>query len=95
MDSISRKGVDELKNLIIETLKYQEMRDIRGAFRLPIDQVFSVKGQGTVVKGTVYEGHVSEGNLKSDAKRTEREGETNSSPSSSSSRSICWSKSCN
>ena len=32
------------------------MRDIRGAFRLPIDQVFTVKGQGTVVRGTVYEG---------------------------------------
>ena len=63
VDSISRKGVDELKNLIIETLKHQEMRDIRGAFRLPIDQVFSVKGQGTVVRGTVYEGHVSEGQI--------------------------------
>ena len=61
MDSISRKGIDELKTLIVETLKNQEMRDVRGAFRLPIDQVFSVKGQGTVVRGTVYEGHVSEG----------------------------------
>ena len=39
------------------------MRDIRGAFRLPIDQVFTVKGQGTVVRGTVYEGQVKEGQL--------------------------------
>ena len=39
------------------------MRDIQRAFRLPIDQVFTVKGQGTVVRGTVYEGHVSEGQI--------------------------------
>jgi selenocysteine-specific elongation factor len=37
------------------------MRDAKGAFRLPIDQVFTVKGQGTVVRGTVYEGSVEEG----------------------------------
>jgi selenocysteine-specific elongation factor len=37
------------------------MRDAKGAFRLPIDQVFTVKGQGTVVRGTVYEGTVEEG----------------------------------
>src|SRR5690606_1653983 len=32
-----------------------------GPFRLPIDQVFTVKGQGTVVRGTVYEGCAEEG----------------------------------
>lgn len=61
VDSLSNKGTDELKNLIIHTLKEQEMRDVKGAFRLPIDQVFTVKGQGTVVRGTVYEGKVEEG----------------------------------
>ncbi len=46
------------------------MRDAKGAFRLPIDQVFTVKGQGTVVRGTVYEGTVEEGQtLKNNAKR--------------------------
>ena len=39
------------------------MRDVRGAFRLPIDQVFTVKGQGTVVRGTVYEGSIEEGQV--------------------------------
>ncbi|WP_338469336.1 selenocysteine-specific translation elongation factor [Niallia sp. XMNu-256] len=63
VDSISLKGINELKTLIIDTLKSQEMRDIRGAFRLPIDQVFTVKGQGTVVRGTVSEGHVQGGQL--------------------------------
>ena len=61
VDSLSKKGIPELKELIIETLKEQEMRDAKGAFRLPIDQVFTVKGQGTVVRGTVYEGTVEEG----------------------------------
>jgi selenocysteine-specific elongation factor len=63
VDSLSKKGIEELKELIIETLKEQEMRDAKGAFRLPIDQVFTVKGQGTVVRGTVYEGTVEEGQL--------------------------------
>nr|WP_226641968.1 selenocysteine-specific translation elongation factor [Mesobacillus subterraneus] len=61
VDSLSKKGIPELKEMIIETLKEQEMRDAKGAFRLPIDQVFTVKGQGTVVRGTVYEGTVEEG----------------------------------
>lgn len=61
VDSLSKKGVEELKELIIKKLKEQEMRDAKGAFRLPIDQVFTVKGQGTVVRGTVYEGTVEEG----------------------------------
>lgn len=61
VDSLSNKGIDEIKQLIIETLKKQEMRDAKGPFRLPIDQVFTVKGQGTVVRGTVYEGAVEEG----------------------------------
>lgn len=61
VDSLSNKGIDDLKELIIHTLKKQEMRDVKGAFRLPIDQVFTVKGQGTVVRGTVYEGRVEEG----------------------------------
>ncbi|CAM3862534.1 selenocysteine-specific translation elongation factor [Mesobacillus zeae] len=61
VDSLAKKGTEELKKLIIDTLKSQEMRDVRGAFRLPVDQVFTVKGQGTVVRGTVYEGTVEEG----------------------------------
>lgn len=61
VDSLSNKGISELKTLIIQTLKDRETRDVKGAFRLPIDQVFTVKGQGTVVRGTVYEGAIEEG----------------------------------
>lgn len=63
VDSLSHKGIEETKDLIIRTLKEQEMRDAKGAFRLPVDQVFTVKGQGTVVRGTVYEGTVEEGQV--------------------------------
>ncbi|WP_442600332.1 selenocysteine-specific translation elongation factor [Neobacillus sp. D3-1R] len=61
VDSLTKRGIEELKQLIINTLKNQSTRDSKGAFRLPIDQVFTVKGQGTVVRGTVYEGAVEEG----------------------------------
>jgi selenocysteine-specific elongation factor len=61
VDSLSKKGIEEIKTLIIQSLKDLETRDTKGAFRLPIDQVFTVKGQGTVVRGTVYEGTVEEG----------------------------------
>jgi selenocysteine-specific elongation factor len=63
VDSLSHKGIDELKSRIIQTLEQQDVRDMKGPFRLPIDQVFTVKGQGTVVRGTVYEGAVEEGQL--------------------------------
>lgn len=61
VDSLSKKGLEELKIQIKKELEHIEMRDARGPFRLPIDQVFTVQGQGTVVRGTVYEGIVEKG----------------------------------
>ncbi|MGO4886582.1 selenocysteine-specific translation elongation factor [Anaerobacillus sp. MEB173] len=61
VDSLSGKGIDELKEMITKQLEEIPGRDAKGAFRLPIDQVFTVHGQGTVVRGTVYEGVVKEG----------------------------------
>ncbi|TYS65474.1 selenocysteine-specific translation elongation factor [Bacillus infantis] len=61
VDSLSLRGIEELKVLIEDELKEITPRGTTGAFRLPIDQAFSVKGQGTVVRGTVYEGSVEEG----------------------------------
>ncbi|WP_342767239.1 selenocysteine-specific translation elongation factor [Bacillus taeanensis] len=60
-DSISKKGIDELKEKIFYELNEIETRDSYGSFRLPIDQVFTVQGQGTVVRGTIYEGLVRKG----------------------------------
>ncbi|SFE37137.1 selenocysteine-specific translation elongation factor [Alteribacillus iranensis] len=61
VDSLTGKGLEELKEKLITVLSSIPVRNSQGAFRLPIDQVFSVHGQGTVVRGTVYEGSVQEG----------------------------------
>lgn len=61
VDSVSGKGIEELKTAIFQELKQVQIRDAYGSFRLPIDQVFSVQGQGTVVRGTIYEGAVHKG----------------------------------
>lgn len=61
VDSLTGLGIEALKKQIKIELAHTEMRNSSGAFRLPIDQVFTVKGQGTVVRGTVYEGSVFEG----------------------------------
>ncbi|RXI98708.1 selenocysteine-specific translation elongation factor [Anaerobacillus alkaliphilus] len=63
VDSISKKGIDQLKDVIEEKLSDVPSRDAKGAFRLPIDQVFTVHGQGTVVRGTIYEGAINEGDI--------------------------------
>lgn len=63
VDSLSNKGIKELEDIIISILKNEPIREVNGEFRLPIDQVFTVKGQGTVVRGTVYEGKVTTGQL--------------------------------
>ncbi|RFU60537.1 selenocysteine-specific translation elongation factor [Peribacillus glennii] len=61
LDSLSGKGIEDIRQLILDELGTLEPRDTKGPFRLPVDQVFTVKGQGTVVRGTVYEGSVKEG----------------------------------
>ncbi|WP_186577157.1 selenocysteine-specific translation elongation factor [Aquibacillus kalidii] len=58
VDSLSGKGLDELKETIVNHLGKMEVRDRYGSFRMPVDQVFTVQGQGTVARGTVYEGFV-------------------------------------
>ncbi len=61
VDSVSSAGIDALKSEIINLLSDTPVKSSHGAFRMPIDHIFTVKGQGTVVRGTVYEGEVHEG----------------------------------
>ncbi|SFP98868.1 selenocysteine-specific translation elongation factor [Salibacterium halotolerans] len=61
VDSLSGSGIEQVRSVITDILDRLSVREARGAFRLPIDQVFSVHGQGTVVRGTVYEGQIKEG----------------------------------
>jgi selenocysteine-specific elongation factor len=55
------KGVDELKQQIQTELESIPARSQEGAFRMPIDRVFTLKGIGTVVTGTAYNGTVRVG----------------------------------
>ncbi|MCA1053661.1 selenocysteine-specific translation elongation factor [Rossellomorea aquimaris] len=61
VDSLSGEGVDELRHTILHHVKEVPVKGTEGDFRLPIDQVFTVKGQGTIARGTIYEGMVMTG----------------------------------
>ncbi|OEH92496.1 selenocysteine-specific translation elongation factor [Bacillus solimangrovi] len=61
VDSLTHKGIDILKEKLLMLLENVEARNRVGSFRLPIDQVFTIKGQGTIVRGTVFEGEVHQG----------------------------------
>ncbi len=63
VNSLSEAGIERLKKGLEQELAKLSSRDASGAFRLPIDQVFTVHGQGTVVRGTVYEGVIKEGDI--------------------------------
>ncbi len=49
-------GLEALKEALVRAAKSCPERDTKGAFRLPIDRSFSIKGFGTVVTGTLVSG---------------------------------------
>lgn len=55
------EGIAELKEELHKLVGKAGEKNMRAAFRLPIDRVFSVDGFGTVVTGTLIEGSMSEG----------------------------------
>ena len=59
VDSISRKGLDELISKIDDMTEEIEDKNLNSPARLNIDRVFSIKGFGTVVTGTLIEGKIS------------------------------------
>lgn len=61
VDSLSKKGIPELKDALRNKLLQMTKKEIKKPFRLPIDNVFTVKGQGVVVRGTIYDGKVRQG----------------------------------
>jgi len=52
------RGLEELKEKLIEVADGIEARPEEDLFRLPIDRVFTIKGMGTVITGTVWSGSV-------------------------------------
>jgi len=52
----SGTGLAELKDTLVRAAESCPARDTAGAFRLPIDRSFAIKGFGTVVTGTLMSG---------------------------------------
>ena len=61
VDSISGKGIKELKNSMLSFLNNNTQIRQATRFRMNIDRVFSKTGFGTVVTGTVIGGELSKG----------------------------------
>ena len=59
VDSISRRGMDELITKIDKMTDEIEDKNLNAPARLNIDRVFSIKGFGTVVTGTLIEGKIN------------------------------------
>lgn len=59
VDSVSKKGINELINKIDEISDEIDGNNENSPARLNIDRVFSVKGFGTVVTGTLIEGMIN------------------------------------
>ena len=59
VDSVSRRGLDELVQKIDEISEDIEEKKTDAPSRMSIDRVFSLKGFGTIVTGTLTEGKIS------------------------------------
>lgn len=61
VSSITGDGIPDLVAAIEELVANTKPRNRSGAFFLPIDRTFGIKGFGSVVTGTVYHGSLHEG----------------------------------
>jgi selenocysteine-specific elongation factor len=59
VDSLSGRGIADLRDFLLKELSSLQRRRDRGFFRLPIDRVFQMKGHGTIVTGTILSGTVA------------------------------------
>ena len=61
VDSISGRGIHELKNQLLKVKSERSVVNLSTNFRMNIDRVFSKDGFGTIVTGTVINGMIREG----------------------------------
>lgn len=59
VDSVIGTGIPELKMAITNFAKSMKGRSGEAPLRLPIDDVFTIHGHGTVVRGTIFNGSIS------------------------------------
>ncbi|MDD5088787.1 MAG: selenocysteine-specific translation elongation factor [bacterium] len=62
VDSLSGRGLPELRSWLIAALGALPSRTEKSVFRLPLDRVFVIKGRGSVVTGTILSGQVKRDN---------------------------------
>ncbi|MGH8384994.1 MAG: selenocysteine-specific translation elongation factor [Pseudomonas sp.] len=61
LSSVTRQGVDRLRQVLLDAQGEVHQRSLDGGFRLWIDRAFSVAGAGIVVTGTALSGQVAVG----------------------------------
>ncbi len=61
VSSLTRDGIDTMREYIFELIKNLEPSRESNLFRLPVDRIFTMKGHGTVVTGTLIAGEVQVG----------------------------------
>ncbi len=61
VSSVTGQGLEELKQLILKTLKSATQTKPNGYFRLPVDRAFVLQGHGVVVTGTALSGEIKVG----------------------------------
>ena len=59
--SLTGQGLEELKQLVSQTLRAATQTTPTGYFRLPVDRAFVLQGHGVVVTGTALSGEVTVG----------------------------------
>jgi selenocysteine-specific elongation factor len=61
VSTVTGRGIAELKELIVRTLKSGDRAAPSGYFRLPVDRAFVLQGHGVIVTGTALSGQISTG----------------------------------
>lgn len=59
VSSVTGSGLDDLKAALRTAAGEAQQRAAKGAFRLPVDRAFSIRGFGTVATGTMLTGRLS------------------------------------
>ncbi len=61
VSSVTGKGIEEFKTILDNLCKNISDRPLETPFRMPVDDVISIKGFGTVVRGTAISGRIKTG----------------------------------
>lgn len=61
VSAVTGEGLDELKTVLAAEVAAQPPRSGAGAFRQPVDRVFTMPGAGVIVTGTCWSGSVKTG----------------------------------